>query len=342
MSVRMKTLVETFTNQYDEAAWAQTLAGLLPHIHEVDRTATQIWFAFFPLSLLRALEEAEDPDKLAQSLLLQGQYYLKDQIDSSHTFLYGHRYWPEVKKAVAQYAESASAPTDLNLASLIREVAGQVATQLRVEPSLVTGITAVALMTLRQVGSDAFKAAPGAVLIDAKHAKKTSHQVLKKRAKDDSQGVLGFLKTNDKKWTVTFDENDDGKRFRMVHRQEIASAAATDQRDWSAIDERCTVDEGPVPVQCRSASCGTCWVGVIGGAEKLTEVATREGSKMKEFGYIDTEDPRPVIRLSCQAQGTGAVSIVIPPWNGVFGKYLRRQKESGEDIESEAVAGAKA
>ena len=342
MSARMITSVETFTNRYDEAAWAQALADLLPHIHEVDRTATQMWFAFFPLSLLRALEEAEDPDRLAQSLLLQGQYYLKDQIDSSHTFLYGHRYWPEVKKAVAQYAESASAPTDLNLASLIREVAGQVATQLRVEPSLVTGITAVALMTLRQVGSDAFKAAPGAVLIDAKHAKKTPQQVMKKRAKDDSQGLLGFLKTTDKTWTVTFDENDDSKRFRMVHRQEIASAAATDLRDWSAIDERCTVDEGPIPVQCRSASCGTCWVGVLGGAEKLTDVSTREGRKMKEFGYIDTEDPRPVIRLSCQAQGTGAVSIVIPPWNGVFGKYLRRQKESGEDIESEAVAGAKA
>jgi len=26
-------------------------------------------------------------------------------------------------------------------------------------------------------------------------------------------------------------------------------------------------------------------------------------------------------------QAEGAVSIVVPPWNGVFGKYLRSQKE---------------
>ena len=35
---------------------------------------------------------------------MQGNYSLKDQIDSSHTFLYGHRYWPEVKSAVQKHA----------------------------------------------------------------------------------------------------------------------------------------------------------------------------------------------------------------------------------------------
>ena len=41
---------------------------------------------------------------------------------------------------------------------------------------------------------------------------------------------------------------------------------------------------------------------------------------MKVFGYLDTQEPRPLIRLACQARAFGAVSIVIPPWNGVFGK----------------------
>ncbi len=41
-------------------------------------------------------------------------------------------------------------------------------------------------------------------------------------------------------------------------------------------------------MECRSASCGTCWVGILGGAEKLSDVAAREGKKIKEFGYIDT------------------------------------------------------
>jgi uncharacterized 2Fe-2S/4Fe-4S cluster protein (DUF4445 family) len=35
-----------------------------------------------------------------------------------------------------------------------------------------------------------------------------------------------------------------------------------------------------------------------------------------------------LIRLACQAQTHGAVSIVIPPWNGVFGKYLKGLKNN--------------
>jgi hypothetical protein len=65
---------------------------------------------------------------------------------------------------------------------------------------------------------------------------------------------------------------------------------------------------------------------VLGGAEKLSDVGVREGKKIKEFGYIDTAEPKPLIRLACQAQANGAVSIVIPPWNGQFGKYLKSLK----------------
>ncbi len=336
MSTYVETSFETFLNEHDRAAWAATVADVLPEIHEVDRNATEIWFAFFPLALLRALEESAEPEKLAARLLLKGKYYLKDQIDSSHTFLYGHRYWPQIKKAVAEHVGSNSSPAT-SLADRIREIASSVAAPLRVEQSLVTGITAVALMTLQQVGLENFRATPGAVLIDAKHARRSPAQILKRRAMDDSQGLLGFLRTTDKVWTVRFNENDDDARFRMIHMQEVASAAATDKRDWYAIDERCTVNEGPIPVQCRSASCGTCWVGVLGGAEKLTPVAAREGRKIKEFGYIDTEDPQPMIRLTCQAQGTGALSIVIPPWNGVFGKHLRKAESLESEVESQDV-----
>jgi hypothetical protein len=54
-------------------------------------------------------------------------------------------------------------------------------------------------------------------------------------------------------------------------------------------------------------------------AEKLSDVAAREGKKIKEFGYIETAEPKPLIRLACQAKAQGAVSIVIPPWNGNLG-----------------------
>ena len=59
-------------------------------------------------------------------------------------------------------------------------------------------------------------------------------------------------------------------------------------------------------------------------------MAAREGKKIKEMGYIDTNETKPLIRLACQAQTHGAVSIVIPPWNGFFGKYLRAQKAALE------------
>lgn len=320
----MTTPFETFLKKHDEESWAATLTTLLRSIHEVDRNATQIWFSFYPLSLFEALERAEDAEKLAQQLLMQGKYYLKDQIDSSHTFLYGHRYWPEVKSTVQKHAREFSSTESLT--DQILAVAQKASAQAKVDQSLVIGITAVAFMTIRQAGLDAFEAAPGKMLLDKKHARNSPGQVLKERAVDDSQGLLGFLKTVDKKWTVTFDENDDRAKYRMNHVQDLAWGAADDRsRNWREVDPRRI--EGPIPVECRSASCGTCWVGILGGAEKLSDVAAREGKKIKEFGYIDTVEAKPLIRLACQAQAHGAVSIVIPPWNGVFGKYLKSSRE---------------
>jgi ferredoxin len=322
----MKTPFEHFLYQQDEESWSATLTTLLRSIHEVDRNATQIWFSFYPLALFQALEQAEDPETLAQQLLMQGNYYLKDQIDSSHTFLYGHRDWPDVKSAVQKHAREFSPGETRSLADQILSVAQEAAKQAKVDQSLTIGITAVAFMTIRQAGLAAFENAPGKILIDKKHARKSPGEVLRERAIDDKQGLLGFLRTVDKKWTVTYDENDERAKYRLNHVQDLAWGAAGDRsRNWREIDPRRV--EGPIPVECRSASCGTCWVGVLGGAEKLSDVATREGKKIKEFGYIDTSESKPLIRLACQAQALGAVSIVIPPWNGVFGKYLRRVRQ---------------
>jgi len=326
-----RTAFENYLEQHDEEAWAAVLTTLLRSVHEVDKAAAQIWFAFYPLALFQALRNSEDPEELARQLLLQGNYRLKDQIDSSHTFLYGHRFWPEVKRAVENYAVSFDDKADVRLADLILLLANDIAKDLKVEPSLVVGVTAVAFMTVQQVGLVAFQEAPGQMLLDSRHRRRSAAQVLKDRARDDSQGLLGFLRTVDKKWTVTFDENDDTARYKMSHMQDLAWGAADDRsRNWRELDPRRI--EGPIPVECRSASCGTCWVGVLGGAEKLSDVAAREGKQIKKFGYIDTNEPKPVIRLACQAQAHGAVSIVIPPWNGVFGKHLKFSEKDADGI----------
>ncbi len=323
------TPFEAFLNSHDEEAWSATLTTLLRSIHEVDRNATQIWFAFYPLSLFRALQSSGDPETLAARLLLQGKYYLRDQIGSSHTFFYGHRYWIQVKQAVERHAGSFDVGVKRSLADQILEVARSVADIAKVDSSLLSGITAVAFMTVQQVGLNEFAQSAGEILIPPKQAQKSAEQILRERAKDDSQGWLGFLRTVNKKWTITYDENDPAAKYKMNNVQDLAWGAADDRsRNWREIDPRRI--EGPIPVECRSASCGTCWVGILGGAEKLSDVAAREGKKIKEFGYIDTAEPKPLIRLACQAQTYGAVSIVIPPWNGVFGKYLRNQKEKLE------------
>jgi ferredoxin len=323
------TPFENWLAQQSEEVWSATLTTLLRSIHDVDKNATQIWFAFYPLSLFQAFQAAEDPELLAQQLLIKGVYRLSDQIDSSHKFLYGHRYWPEEKKAVETFAAGSKSP-DKPLSDQILDVAGDVATSAKVDPSLVVGITAVAFMTLQQTGLDAFRKAKGEMLIDRKVAKRSAEQVLAERAVNDSQGILGFLKTIDKKWTITYDETDQRAHYKMNHDQDMAWGAADDRtRNWREIDSR--RPEGPIPVECRSASCGTCWVGVLGGAEKLSDVAVREGKQIKDFGYINTTEPKPLIRLACQAKAMGAVSIVIPPWNGVFGKYLRSLKQTSDE-----------
>ena len=324
----VETAFEKFLNEHDEESWAATLTTLLRSIHEVDRNATQIWFAFYPLALHNAIKNSDDPNKLTQQLLMQGTYDLKEQIDTSHKFLFGHRYWAEVKAATQQHAAAFDKTHSATLADQIQAVASPVATKLKVDSSLVSGITAVAFMTLQQVGEQAFSS-PGKSALDSAQTRKTPEQVLRDRAKDDSQGLFGFLKTIDKKWTVTYDETDTRATYRINNAQDLAWGAANDRtRNWREIDPRRI--EGPIPVECRSASCGTCWVGVLGGNEKLSDVNAREGKKIKEFGYIDTTETKPLIRLACQAQAQGAVSIVIPPWNGVFGKFLRRQKEALE------------
>jgi ferredoxin len=330
MKTSTETPLEAVLGQHDEEAWSATLTTLLRLIHDVDKNATQIWFSFYPLSLFRALKEAQDPDALAKQLLMQGNFQLKDQVDSSHKFLYGHRYWPEVKKAVETFADNFNASVPDQLSNQILQVAREVAEKRGVQESLTIGITAVAFMTIQQTGLAAFKSANGEMLLDKKYAKKSPEQVLGERAVDDSQGWFSFLKTIDKKWTVTYDETQEDARYKMNHVQDLAWGAADDRtRNWREIDPRRV--EGPIPVECRSASCGTCWVGVLGGAEKLSDVAAREGKKIKEFGYIDTTEPKPLVRLACQAQALGAVSIVIPPWNGVFGRYLKSLKTPDEN-----------
>jgi ferredoxin len=320
----MSNNFETYLNKFSESEWLAAIEKLLPAIHEVDRNAVQIWFRFFPLELFRYLQSAEDREKAIQKFVMQGDFELKNQIDSSHKFLYGHRFWKETKAAIETLAESFKDETT-DLTKVIEDVASAV----KADKSLTLGIAVVGLMTFNQVGSEAFKAAKGEIEKPKGRLAKSPDAIVAERAKDDSQGILGFLKTVDKKFTVTWDETKANAKFPLINDEELATAAAKDQsQDWRAQDERCW--EGVIPVECRSASCGTCWIGVLGGQEKLAEVQRLERKQMKVFGYNQPEDAKPFMRLACQAKAHGNVSIVIPSWNGVFGKKVYDNVEEVE------------
>ncbi len=314
------TNFENYLTKFSEQDWLAAIGNLLPVIHEVDKTAVQIWFRFYPLELFRYLEAAEDREKAIQKFVMQGDFELKNQIDSSHKFLYGHRFWKETKAEIEARAANFSDET-VDLSKVIEDIAGAVAGKVKADKSLILGITAVGLMTLNQVGPEEFKNAKGETEKPKGLFAKSPDQIVAARAKDDSQGLFGFLKTVDKKYTITWDESKSNAKFALINDEELATAAAKDQsQDWKAQDERCW--EGVIPVECRSASCGTCWVGILGGQEKLAEVQRLERKQMKIFGYNQPDEAKPFLRLACQAKASGNVTFVIPPWNGVFGKKV--------------------
>lgn len=320
--------LESYLSNFNESDWLTTINELSGCIHEVDKTATQIWFRFYPLSLKRFIDAGENRVETLQGLAMQGLFELKDQIDTSHHFLYGHRYWPTVKRKIQKEIDEFK-NGDLSLIEIIKSVAMRVSEKLKVERNLVNGIVAVGLMTLNQVGTEAFFATTGEVEKPEGLMKKSPDQIVAERAKDDSQGVFGFLKTVDKKYSVAFSAETHSGKFPVILDEEVVSAAQKDQtQSWQQLDSRCW--EGPIPVECTAASCGTCWVGVLGGQEKLTEVGRRERRQMKVFGYNQPEDEKPFLRLACQTRASGNVTLVIPPWNAVFGKKVYGNVEEVE------------
>lgn len=313
--------------KFSEGEWLEVIESLLSEIHEVDRNAVQIWFRFFPLDLVNYLESSEDPEEAMKGLGMEGDFGLLDKIDTSHRFLYGHRFWPQVKNAITKRAEVF---TGMNsLASEIIALSHAAAITAKTNETLTTAIAAVGLMTLVQAGFDDFKASPGVVEQPHGVMAKSPDEIVAERGRDDSQGLFGFLKTVDKKYSVAFKAFATEGKFAVINDEEIASASQKDRsREWQSFDARCW--EGPVPIECTSASCGTCWVGVLGGQEKLSEPSVRERRAMKVFGYNQPEEQKPFLRLACQARANGNLTVVIPPWNAVFGKKVRGNVEDVE------------
>ena len=304
-----------FLNRHDEPAWDRVLADLEPSLHPVDREGTRIWFGFWPLKLRRLLHESIDEAATAREYLLDGRYRLEHQLDESVEFLYGSIYWNRVKEALLQRSESASHLDLESLGSEIRRLAGGVAAHLKVRKSLLLGISAVALMAFQQVGAQPFRSGSGSGTPRSKRP--MPEKILKHRSRKTSQGLFGFLRTVNRKFTVRFDESKRDATFSCIEGQDLSSASAGDERDYQTRDPRCIA--GPIPVECRVASCGYCWIGILSGRENVVELSEHERRRLNYFGYLDSsshDETHPIIRLACQSKCYGDVTVVVPPWNG--------------------------
>jgi ferredoxin len=316
----VKELFLAFLAQHDDAAWLRVVDRISPSIHPVDRDATRIWFHFYPLALQELMERPDAAD-LARRMTLAGRWRLADQIDGSHQFLFGHQYWPYAKSAVLDYVAGPTPPSTLDVGAQIQEIAAGAAAASRVATPIVTGIVAIALRTLQQVGPEALAASPGHLVQPGAYSGLSADQVMDRRHRGERQGLLWRFRGPARHSMITFDERVTSSSFPIIHTQHLTTAAALDARDYRGQDPRCS--EGPIPVHCRSCSCGTCWVGILGGADRLSPMDERERAKLIECG-IRFDDGLPPVRLSCMAQATGPVSVVIPPWNGLLGRVLTR------------------
>lgn len=257
----------------------------------------------------------EGQERRLKFFQMNGRFRLEELADESHKFLYGHRFWAVVKQAmvgvqaedrwerIEACAVASGAPREFAVA-----------------------MAAIAQMTLEQCGP--------AFLVRAYEPQvkqEKPEEILRRRARALKPSLFERLKGASATERVIFDEHDPEGWFSIVETQEITTAAELDKRPYQEQDPRCYAGMGPIPVDCRSGSCGTCWVGVIGGNENLDPVEEFERKRMEYFGYwdggfVDSLGDRPIVRLACQARANGSVTIVIPPWNGVFGRS-RREKE---------------
>ncbi|KXK07080.1 MAG: 2Fe-2S iron-sulfur cluster binding domain protein [Acidobacteria bacterium OLB17] len=311
---------------FSEADWLAAAEELQPEIHAVDQDAVRIWFRFYPLDLRLHLEQQEDRAEAERILGLQGSYMLEDSLDTSAHFLYGYRYWPQAKAAVNEHAGSFSADAKASLVDLIKAVGAAIAKKAGAEQKLTNAIAAVALATFNQVGAEEFAKTKGDAAKPSREMSGSPQSIVAAREKDASQGIFGFLKTVDKKFEVKYAAPGYSGKFEVYDDQEITHAAGQDRsRDWKSLDKRCW--QGPIPIECTAAACGTCWVGVLGGKEKLDPVKRRERYNVKLQGYHQPDEERPYLRLACQARAHGNVTLVIPPWNGVFGKQIYHDVE---------------
>lgn len=95
--------------------------------------------------------------------------------------------------------------------------------------------------------------------------------------------------------------------MKVVTESNVGRIVEIDAAPGAALVDLCDAHDAPIPFSCRVASCGTCRIHVLEGAEELLPPAEDELDLLDVFNL---KPPR--VRLACQAKlGPGAVRLHV-------------------------------
>jgi hypothetical protein len=224
------------------------VTDLFREIHPVDRVATEIWFAW------------------------QDRWNPAVDIDSSHRFLYGHRYWPRVKAAIA-----AAEITGVLVEDALR-ISEAATRTVRVDQDQLLGITAVGLRIQEVVGRGVFVGAPGRAMLEDRVRVETPSQVLQRRATNLPDGIFGRWRGDRRRWCVTVEPD---------------------------ADDTYVVTHGDMLMPCRGGNHEGCVVGILAGADHLSPLdgdekypLIRRACDCRVFGRVSLTYPPPPLRAA--------------------------------------------
>ncbi|MEZ4361789.1 MAG: 2Fe-2S iron-sulfur cluster-binding protein [Kofleriaceae bacterium] len=94
---------------------------------------------------------------------------------------------------------------------------------------------------------------------------------------------------------------------KLITESNVGRVIEIDAPEGAALIDMCDKHDAPIPFSCRTASCGTCRIHVLEGAESLLPPEADELELLDVFNHKP-----PGIRLTCQARlRPGAVKVHI-------------------------------
>jgi 2Fe-2S ferredoxin len=94
----------------------------------------------------------------------------------------------------------------------------------------------------------------------------------------------------------------------VVFESPYAAPVEVDAPEGTRLVDVCDAHDAPVPFSCRSASCGTCRIAVLEGADLLEPPEEDEADLLALMG----DDPA-AYRLACQARLRGHGRLRVSP-----------------------------